>query len=318
MTTPADDRAVEEAFEAALTGRPVPDGACSLVAFTDAVRADAAAPGRPTAALAELLATGLLTTHQEPSPGTAGHPARTSRKRPRMLFTALIAKIASAGAVAKAAAGTGAVVVALAGATTAGALTSPEGPSPVVETAVPAGTAGTDEAVGEDPDVPADDAVENAPSEDTPDTGDDTTGDDTTGDDTTGDDTTGDDAAGDDAAGDDGAGDDAPADEQPQPVQEDTEPAHPENFGARVSADARDGGVDGSQISAEAHARNEARKKAREAARNEAPEVEDEAPEVEEAEEETAEAVPAPAAEPRGNAGQSGNGRGHGNGNGKN
>ncbi|MGY1689174.1 hypothetical protein [Geodermatophilus sp. SYSU D01105] len=315
MTTPADDRAVEEAFEAALAGRPVPDGACSLVAFTDAVRADAAAPGRPTAALAELLATGLLTTHQEPSPGTAGRPARTSRKRPRMLFAALIAKIASAGAVAKAAAGTGVVVVALAGATTAGALTSPEEPTPVVETAVPAQTAGTDEVVGtDDPVVPADDAAGNAPSEgEGPgDTGD-ASGDDTTGDDTTGDDTTGDDATGDDATGDDATGD-----EQSQPVQEDTEPAHPGDFGARVSEDARDGGVDGQEIRDAAHARNEARKEAREAARTEAPEVEDEAPEVEEAEEETAEAAPAPVAEPRGNAGQSGRGNGNGNGNGKN
>ncbi|MGY1659861.1 hypothetical protein ACI78Q_01405 [Geodermatophilus sp. SYSU D00705] len=136
MTIPADARAAEEAFEACLAGRPVPDGASGLAAFTDAVRAGATVPGRPNAALAELLATGLLTPIQEPSCGTAGPTARTSRKRPRMLLTTLAAKIASAGVLAKAAAGTGAVVVAVAGATTAGALTTPPEPAPVVETVV--------------------------------------------------------------------------------------------------------------------------------------------------------------------------------------
>jgi hypothetical protein len=38
--------------------------------------------------------------------------------------------------------------------------------------------------------------------------------------------------------------------------------AHPDNFGAMVSADARDGGVDGQEISKAAHERNEARRAA--------------------------------------------------------
>jgi hypothetical protein len=37
MTTAADDRAVEEAFEASLAGRPVPGEAAGLAAFTRAV-----------------------------------------------------------------------------------------------------------------------------------------------------------------------------------------------------------------------------------------------------------------------------------------
>ena len=37
-------------------------------------------------------------------------------------------------------------------------------------------------------------------------------------------------------------------------------PDHPDNFGATVSADARDGGVDGQEISEMAHERNDARK----------------------------------------------------------
>ncbi len=133
MTTPADVRTDEEAFAACLAGRPVPAGAQGLAAFTDAVRSSATAPGRPNAALAELLATGLLVPTQEPSRGTAGRPARTSRKRPQMLISTLVAKFAAAGAVAKAAAGTGAVVVALTGAATTGALTSTEEPATVVE-----------------------------------------------------------------------------------------------------------------------------------------------------------------------------------------
>src|ERR687893_657063 len=106
MTTPADVRTDEEAFAACLSGRPVPAGAQGLAAFTDAVRSSATAPGRPNAALAELLATGLLVPTQEPSRGTAGRPARTSRKRPHVLISTLAAKFAAAGAVAKAACAT--------------------------------------------------------------------------------------------------------------------------------------------------------------------------------------------------------------------
>jgi hypothetical protein len=131
MTTPADVRTDEEAFAACLAGRPVPAGAQGLAAFTDAVRASATEPGRPNAALAELLATGLLVPTQEPSRGTAGRPARTSRKRPHVLISTLTAKFAAAGAVAKAACATGAVAVALTGTATTVALATPDEPTTV-------------------------------------------------------------------------------------------------------------------------------------------------------------------------------------------
>jgi hypothetical protein len=111
MTTAAD-RADETAFEAVLAGRPAPAGAAGFTAFTEAVRATATQPGRPSAALAELLANGLLVDQPSPSPRTA-----VRRRRRMWFFTALIAKIASAGAVAQAATGAGIVLV---GFTTAG------------------------------------------------------------------------------------------------------------------------------------------------------------------------------------------------------
>src|SRR4028118_821217 len=95
MTTPADGRV--------------------RTAFTDAVRACTTTPGRPNAALAELLATGLLTDQSDPSTRTTGHPARASRKRPRMLLSTLTAKLAAAGVAAKAAAATGVAALALTG-----------------------------------------------------------------------------------------------------------------------------------------------------------------------------------------------------------
>jgi hypothetical protein len=114
MTTPADDTAVEEAFEAYLAGRSVPPGQVRLGSFADAVRASATEPGRPNAALAELLATGLL----QDQPGPAARPARRPRRRrTRVLASALFAKIASAGLAAKAATAVGVTVVGL---TTAG------------------------------------------------------------------------------------------------------------------------------------------------------------------------------------------------------
>src|SRR3712207_5925294 len=100
MTTAADDTAVEEAFEAYLAGRPVASEGAGVASFAAAVRATATEPGRPNAALAELLATGLLVDQPAPSPRTA--PTRR-RSRFAMIFTALIAKFLSAGAVAQAA-----------------------------------------------------------------------------------------------------------------------------------------------------------------------------------------------------------------------
>ena len=133
MTTAADDFAVEDAFEALLAGRNVPGDAAGLAAFTASVRATATSPGRPSAALADLLTTGLLTDQSNPSIRTATSagtlPSRESRVRRRRRFTmilpALIAKLLSAGAVAQAATGAGVVVVVLAGAGAAGVLPDP-------------------------------------------------------------------------------------------------------------------------------------------------------------------------------------------------
>ena len=134
MTTAADDAAVEDAFEALLAGRPVPEGAAGLAAFTEAVRSSATRPGRPNAALAELLATGLLADHSSPSVRTAptagSVPARRpsrvrTRRRPAMIFSALIAKFLSAGAVAQAATGATVAVVAFTGVGAVGALPDP-------------------------------------------------------------------------------------------------------------------------------------------------------------------------------------------------
>src|SRR4051812_12123375 len=132
MTTAADDPADEIAFEAFLAGRPVPaqaDGSSPAVAtFAGAVRATANAPGRPNAALVELLATGLLVDQSSPSIRTApsaGSTPRRSRIRRRrfaMFLPALVAKFLSLGAVAQAASGVGIAVVAFTGAGATGLL----------------------------------------------------------------------------------------------------------------------------------------------------------------------------------------------------
>ena len=132
MTTGADDSADEIAFEAFLAGRPVPaeadGGSPAVTAFAGAVRATATAPGRPNTALAELLATGLLTDQSSPSTRTApsaGRSPRRSRVRRRrfaMFFPALLAKFLSAGAVAQAASGVGIALVAFTGAGATGML----------------------------------------------------------------------------------------------------------------------------------------------------------------------------------------------------
>jgi len=131
MTTAADDSADEIAFEAFLAGRPMPaeaDGGSPVAAFAGAVRATATVPGRPNAALAELLATGLLTDQSRPSIRTApsaGSPPRRSRIRRRriaMFLPALVAKFLSLSAVAQAASGVGIAVVAFTGAGATGML----------------------------------------------------------------------------------------------------------------------------------------------------------------------------------------------------
>ena len=133
MTTPADDLATEAAFEAFLVGRVVPEQAAStfdgVAAFAGAVRASATQPGRPNAALAELLATGLLADQSSPSCRTAGaagstpsRGARVRRRRFAMFFPALLAKLLAAGAVAQAATGAGVVLVVATGAGATGLL----------------------------------------------------------------------------------------------------------------------------------------------------------------------------------------------------
>jgi hypothetical protein len=314
MTTPADARTDEEAFAACLAGRPVPAGAAHLAAFTDAVRAGATAPGRPNAALAELLATGLLTDQSEPSTRTTGHPARASRKRTRMLLTTLTAKLAAAGIAAKAAAATGVVAVALTGAATTGVL-------PVE------GDTGT--AVVESADDVATEPTETAEPTDTADEG---TGDEGTG-------GTPDDGATGDVEGDPVDGGDPGDGEQPadgeQPVDGDPvdggpaeEPATPElteeqwagspadgrSHGEWVSEGARNGWVTGERVSDAAHARNAERKAGRGAEEPVEEPVAEEPVTDEPVAEEPAveEAAPAPAP-----SGGHGNGNGKGNGNGR-
>ena len=162
MTTAADDSAVEDAFEALLAGRPAPEGAAGLAAFTEAVRTSATPPGRPSAALADLLATGLLTDQSSPSARTArsagSPPVRSSRVRIRrrtaMIFPVLIAKFLSAGAIAQAATGAGVVVVAFTGIGAVGALPAPvqDTFATVVETVTPLEAPTSDETAGTVPD----------------------------------------------------------------------------------------------------------------------------------------------------------------------
>ena len=223
MTTAADDASVEEAFEAFLAGRTVPQRGADLAAFAEAVRSSASAPGRPNAALADLLANGLLT--DQPSARTA--PRR--RRRVAMFFPALLAKIASASAIAQAATGAGIVVVAFTGAGVAGALPD----------SLQHGFATVASTVGiqiEDP-QPIDDVVPTTPSTPTPDG-----------------------TAVDGSGATTDAGDDMDA-----PVTDDdytfedwkAGPDDGESFGDWVSKGARHGYADGAIISQKAHERGE-------------------------------------------------------------
>ncbi|UOX99897.1 hypothetical protein [Blastococcus sp. PRF04-17] len=154
MTTPADDTAVEDAFEAYLAGRPVPEEAAGLAVFAEAVRATATEPGRPNAALAQLLATGLLADQSSPSARTArsaGTPPSRRRSRTRnrrrfaMIFPAILAKLLSAGAVAQAATGAGVVIVVAVGAGATGVL------GEEVQDSIVGTVAAEDETATEDP-----------------------------------------------------------------------------------------------------------------------------------------------------------------------
>ncbi len=123
------DRSIDETFEALLAGRPAPAGG-SLAAFTAGVRRSAA-PGRASAELAELITTGLLTDATRPAAAVSGAtgPALQAsgppKWRPRMITDVIagaLAKIATAGTMTHAAAGTTLVVAGVVGAGAAGAL----------------------------------------------------------------------------------------------------------------------------------------------------------------------------------------------------
>jgi hypothetical protein len=227
MTTAADDSAVEEAFEAYLAGRPVPAEGADLAAFAGAVRTTAIQPGRPNAALAELLATGLLVDQPPLSVRTAKR-----RRRPMWFFTAVFAKIASAGAIAQAATGAGIVLVGFTGVGAAGALPTPvqHGFATVVAAISP--MAGSDD--GSDIQPVTDPTVSSSSSAAS------SSADATTADSTA----TGSTATGSTATD----STDAPASSTPK------------NFGQRVSEQAHNGGVSGKDVSSWAHERNAARK----------------------------------------------------------
>lgn len=287
MTTAADDRAVEEAFEAALAGRTVPEGAAGLATFTGAVRGAAAQPGRPNAALADLLSTGLLTDLSSPSTRTAptaGTPSRRTRRRTTVIFSALIAKLLSAGALAQAATGAGVVVVVVTGAGAAGVL-----PEDAQETF--SDLAGIDEAVEE----PTDDLIEPEPT---------TPIDDGEGADPT-------DPSVEDPEGEveDGTEDDGEAVELTAgEAWAENGPAAGQSFGEWVAEGARNGWVTGDVVSDWAHKRNEQRRAER-AAEDEVEAPGTEAPEADEQEFEIEDEA--------GDDERSGKGNGKGNGNGK-
>jgi hypothetical protein len=127
---------LDEAFERFLAGRPVPSGGAAVVVFAEEVRQVAAQPGRPSAQLAELLATGLLTDLADTSAGSVaavpvpaaqravGRPRRRRRKMIGFLTAGLL-KFASAGAIAQAATGVTVAVVGVTGAGAAGVLPGP-------------------------------------------------------------------------------------------------------------------------------------------------------------------------------------------------
>lgn len=181
MTPATDDDALEAAFEALLAGRRVPPAAEGLVAFADGVRATAVRAPRPSAALADLLATGLLT---DQSSAPAPRAVRTRRRSPRMIASTLFAKLASAGIAAKAATVAGVAVVGVSTAGFTNALPAPAqhvfatvvdsatpltAPDPTAPTAPVTSTDGTEVA---DPSAPS---TSTATATETPGAGDGTT-----------------------------------------------------------------------------------------------------------------------------------------------
>jgi len=122
----------DEAFESYLAGRPVAAHAAALVAFGDDVRAAAAAPGRPSPQLAQMLTRGLLGSSDMAVVGAVPVPrsaeAGGPRRRRRTVFgvlTAAAARLTPAGAVAQASLGLGLVLAGVTGAGAAGVLPGP-------------------------------------------------------------------------------------------------------------------------------------------------------------------------------------------------
>jgi hypothetical protein len=120
----------DEAFDRLLAGRPVPAEAALLVAFTDAVRADARSPVRPSPQLAQLFVDGLLSApatdvRTTAVPATTRPAGRRRRRAARGILVAAVAKFVSAGAVAHAATGVGIVLAGVTGAGSAGVLPDP-------------------------------------------------------------------------------------------------------------------------------------------------------------------------------------------------
>jgi hypothetical protein len=229
MTPVTDDDSVEKAFEAFLAGRSGDPAAEGLTAFAQGVRACAMRPPRPSAALAELLATGLLT---DQSSVPAPRAARTRRRRPRMIASALFAKIASAGLAAKAATVTGVVVVGFSTAGFTGALpaSAQHAFATVVDHVTPLSApdreTGTTEPTGE----PA--ATTTAePSE------------------------------GDD--GETGTANTSTVSTTPPSLPAQQTPDHPDNFGGTVSSLAHEGETAGGAASSLAHQRNDASRSGR-------------------------------------------------------
>jgi hypothetical protein len=235
MTTPADDATVEEAFEAYLAGRVVPGAGDGLAFFADAVRASAMEPGRPSAALADLLATGLLTDLSSSSARTTRSAVPGRRRRTRMFLPALLAKLASAGLVAKAATGAGLVAVGLTTVGFTGHL--PDSAQHTFATVVDSVTPLT----APDPQTATDGTTSG------------------------GTDSSGTDSSGTDSSGTEPSGTETSGTETPDTDTPGTTPSTPTPFGQQVSQLAHDDsdgkpGVDGQAVSSLAHDRNQQRK----------------------------------------------------------
>jgi hypothetical protein len=129
---PLDD----EFFDALLAGRATPPDAAPLAAFAQAVRATAARPGRPSAALAAMMPTGVFTEKGDPSaraasnatgpaPQASGLPKWRSKMAVPQILAMALGKIAGASGVAQAATGVTIAMVSVTGAGAAGVLPPP-------------------------------------------------------------------------------------------------------------------------------------------------------------------------------------------------